>query len=768
MERFPLSEKLSTILAEIERLRIEQNWSALVQLAHEALNLLSETHNRERASVTFALSNALTKTGKFDEAWQILFSIRSLLDRIGDEEIRGLWHLDAGSIAYRRGQLDTAEKHAFSALVSAELLGDHFWIQGSAHGNIGLICMQRCEWRPAERHLLESIKYFTNANDSRAANHNRVNLAVTLYWAGEWSRAVQVGKIALDQAIQLAAGRTAVRAHLVLGMLARVRNDASAAEAHLTAAREAATARDDQRELALADELAGDLALDAGNLERAAECYSETIATGLRIAPRGDLVYEGQRKLSEVRLRQGNVVEAQGLAAEALALARAAGTVVEIGASLRALALAERALGDIDAARTHAGEALAVLRTVHERYERLQTLIATADLFEERQQLLTEARGLASELGLETVLRNIDSQLASAAVPAADTSVKPTHPPAQIHRLTTQKGGVFLTTDLRIVSDIELASRNDNRVLIEGESGTGKELVARLVHERSGRAKGPFVAVECTSLHEALAQSELFGHVKGAFTGAVADRKGLVEVAQGGTLFLDEIGDLPLTLQGRLLRLLQERELRPVGSSTTRTVDVRVVAATNRSLNEEVQAGRFRRDLYYRIRGAVVRVPPLRERPSDIRPLIQHYLAVYGAHYNKSVSFGDAAERVFMRYSWPGNVRQLEYEIENLVARLDDGAEIAPSMVSADILAGAMSGRDAPDTFRMRMDTALIEEVQRALRATGGNRQRTADMLGFSRRGLQKLLKRLGLVEGTIPMGKSTGKKINLDEDMYS
>ncbi|HEY2746673.1 MAG TPA: sigma-54 dependent transcriptional regulator, partial [Polyangia bacterium] len=202
-------------------------------------------------------------------------------------------------------------------------------------------------------------------------------------------------------------------------------------------------------------------------------------------------------------------------------------------------------------------------------------------------------------------------------------------------------------------------------VLVVGESGTGKELVARAIHTHSPRASGAFVAVNCTALTESLLESELFGHAKGAFTGAVASKRGIFEEAQGGTVFLDEIGDVGGKMQAQLLRVLQEGEIRRVGGTEAITVDVRVVAATNRELEDEVKAGRFREDLYFRINVVTIRLPPLRERPSDIPLLVDHFMAKYAARERRNDA-GVAREALALlsRYAWPGNVRELENVLE--------------------------------------------------------------------------------------------------------
>jgi two-component system, NtrC family, response regulator AtoC len=289
-------------------------------------------------------------------------------------------------------------------------------------------------------------------------------------------------------------------------------------------------------------------------------------------------------------------------------------------------------------------------------------------------------------------------------------------------------------------------------VLVVGESGTGKELVARAIHTHSPRRDGAFVAVNCTALTESLLESELFGHAKGAFTGAVASKRGIFEEAQGGTVFLDEIGDVGAKMQAQLLRVLQEGEMRRVGGTEAIKIDVRVVAATNRELEEEVKEGRFREDLYFRINVVTIRLPPLRERPSDIPLLVDHFLAKYAARERRNdAGVAAAAMAILQRYSWPGNVRELENVIERALALSKDGV-ILPSDLPSEIAeqhATAGGGAAASGTGGIVEDRPTLAELERRyieliLRETGGNKKRAAEILGIDRRTLYRTLEREG------------------------
>ncbi len=273
---------------------------------------------------------------------------------------------------------------------------------------------------------------------------------------------------------------------------------------------------------------------------------------------------------------------------------------------------------------------------------------------------------------------------------------------------------------------------SDVTVLIEGESGTGKELVARAIHSQGKRRNFPFLAFFCGALSENLLESELFGHKKGAFTGATSDKKGLFEIADHGTLFLDEIGDVSLGTQTKLLRVLQEGEIKPVGDNQIRKVDVRIISATNKTLSEEVKKGNFREDLFYRLNVITIKMPPLRERRDDIPLLAKHFLKKYGG--SKIQGFTSAALDAMFHYRWPGNVRELENTIQRAVV-----------LCKSDII-------DAHDLKLPKDDEELIEVgmtlkdftrklVLKTLEETGGNRTRAAEILGVSRRWLQYQLK---------------------------
>jgi DNA-binding NtrC family response regulator len=281
-------------------------------------------------------------------------------------------------------------------------------------------------------------------------------------------------------------------------------------------------------------------------------------------------------------------------------------------------------------------------------------------------------------------------------------------------------------------------------VLVQGESGTGKELVARLLHYWSDRVGKPFVAVNMKAFAESVIERELFGHERGAFTGAVAARPGCFERAHGGTLFLDEIGDIGADVQAKLLRVVQEGEVQPVGGTRARRVDVRLVTATNRVLRDEVAAGRFREDLYFRLNVIPIQLPALRERRDDVLPLARHFLARHAVESGRRLALSPDAEEVLRAHAWPGNVRELENAIERAVV-LARGPEITPEDLLLEATSTGTTTPSGDGTLQACLDAAAAARFRAALAAAGGERTAAAKVLGIDRTTLYRLMRRLGL-----------------------
>jgi two-component system nitrogen regulation response regulator NtrX len=302
----------------------------------------------------------------------------------------------------------------------------------------------------------------------------------------------------------------------------------------------------------------------------------------------------------------------------------------------------------------------------------------------------------------------------------------------------------------RLRDQVAMAAPTNGRVLIYGENGTGKELVARNIHGLSRRRSGPFIEVNCAAIPEELIESELFGHVRGSFTGAVADRRGKFEAADGGTIFLDEIGDMSIKTQAKVLRVLQEQTLEPVGGTNRVTVDARVLAATNKDLQAEIRTGSFREDLYFRLNVIPIYVPPLRERQADIPLLADHFMAEFAREYGRRPKRLDpSAAGVLARYAWPGNVRELRNVIERLVIMVPGDSISAGDLGFLDQRAPARpSAPDAPSerlTLHEARDRFERDLILHTLAEQQGNMSRTADVLGVERSNLYRKMRAFGI-----------------------
>jgi len=425
------------------------------------------------------------------------------------------------------------------------------------------------------------------------------------------------------------------------------------------------------------------------------------------------------------------------------------------------LASAEHALGDgefdvviTDLRMGRGGDGLDVLRKVKERQPQTEVIVMTAFGSD-------EVRARALELGALCYLEK-SPRLAAEVVPLVRRALEKRELAMrgnslaeanqllreQLEARTRLGEMVGRSTAMQGVFQlIEKVAAARTTVLITGESGVGKELVARAVHARSPRGQGPFVPVNCGAIPEGLIESELFGHVKGAFTGAASDKRGLFQTAEGGTLFLDEIAELPTSLQVKLLRAIQDRRIRPVGATEDLEVDARIVAATNRDLPAEVRAGRFREDLYYRLNVVQIRVPPLRERRADILPLADHFLRRFGAeHQRPSLRLSREARRRLDEYDFPGNVRELENLIERAVA-LSSGDEVTLDALPAPLRGAPALTPDGPlpPGFSMEAHLAAIERqlIDRALSEARGVKKDAAAKLGLTFRQFRHRLKKL-------------------------
>jgi DNA-binding NtrC family response regulator len=500
------------------------------------------------------------------------------------------------------------------------------------------------------------------------------------------------------------------------------------------------------REEAISLEYIGDCHLLRKEFRQALDQYNAALKIAEATAPKGDLIPELGHRIGEALLNLGDPNSAILSCERGLRVARDTNDRYEECATHRVLAMANWAAGNPRKALRLATEGIELGRSYEIPYELARALQwvgearmqgGTEDDLTLGRRHLWEARAIFERIGLTFQAKHIESLLGFEAAPEAAPDESGSAVLAGVENL--DRGALrfgIITCDPEVseaVTTIQSVAPNRIPVLITGPSGVGKELLAKALHLMSDRRKGPFVAVNCGALTPGLVDSEFFGHERGAFTGAVSTREGLIASAHMGTLFLDEIGDLSLAAQSTLLRVLETGELRPLGRDDVRTIDVRIVAATNANLEELVDRGVFRRDLYYRLNGASVVLPPLQDREDDIRALFRHFWAQAVAASRKTLRLADDVEAMLSAYSWPGNVRELKHEVTRVVAMAESG-----SIVNREAFLPKQAAKTAELLRRDRERRAGVAEerdaILRALRAHRGNKAEAARSLGNMKR----------------------------------
>jgi transcriptional regulator with GAF, ATPase, and Fis domain len=502
-----------------------------------------------------------------------------------------------------------------------------------------------------------------------------------------------------------------------------------------------------ERERSIGLEYLGDCFLHGRNYGKAISNFSQAMSIAESNAPKGDLIPELCHRLAEAYVNLGDANQAILLCERGLRVARDIGDRYEECATHRVLAMAHRAAGNPTKAHRIAMEGIALGRSYEIPYELARALTWSGETRlqskgRDDQMLgrlqLWEARAVFDRIGIANEVRRLDRVLGfeeeetTASAPERGIAALADLP--DLDRGALRFGIITCSPEIsEAVATIQSIAPSRIPVLVTGPSGVGKELIAQALHRMSDRRKLPFIAVNCGAISATLIESELFGHERGAFTGAIAPREGLFASADKGTIFLDEVGELPSSTQATLLRVLETGELRRVGSDDVRSIDVRVVAATNADLDELVERGRFRRDLFFRLEGVIVRIPPLREREEDIRALFRFFFAEAIAAAKKSVTVTADVEPLLCAYAWPGNVRELRNEITRAVAMAPDGAVLGRDAFLPKLR------RKSPTALRRARDQeeANADERQRiveALRAHAGNKADAARSLGGMKR----------------------------------
>ena len=691
-----------------------------------------------RSGIHMQCAEALFRLGRLDDARTHSSTALTLADASGDHALasRALHHL--GRVAYRKGDLHEARDFYEQALGIYRRLGDD-WRAARARSDLGLILKNLCEWDAAVACLRAALEAFRRLGRFPSTADALLNLGIVYQKSGEWERAEECYVQAEQVYEQLANPLRLATVRIARGNIARLQRRLADAEALFGDALRRARQQGAPREEVLAIEFLGELDADRDRHAEALARYDQAILLAAVLAPEGDLVVELERRRADALTRLGRLDEAQRACERALRLAERTEDRLELALAHRAAAAIAWAQGRHEEAVRGWTDTVGMLTGLRERYELARTLFelgrAVGEPREGRRHLY-RAGALFAELSAHAWLERTDQELQRMlGVAGAAESAARVAPPGPRHRAPTLVA--YSHAMQRVEALARRAAGTDLSVLITGETGTGKELIARTIHVLSSRADRPFLAVNCGALRAELALSQLFGHRKGAFTGAHADTAGLVEAADGGTLCLDEVGDLPHDVQVTLLRFLESGEYMRLGEARVRRAEVRIIASTNRELRGSEGERLFRRDLLFRLNEIEIRVPPLRERLDDIVPLARHFLAFYGGFQGPQLSAD--AEAVLLSHPWPGNVR----EVENVMKRVGalhvgserlDAAALLPFLLQASSARPARAGAD-------QERAAILAACQQA----GRNKSRVAELLGVSRKTLYARLKRLNI-----------------------
>jgi DNA-binding NtrC family response regulator/Tfp pilus assembly protein PilF len=687
-----------------------------------------------RARLRLACADALFRLGRLEESRAESARALEWADECADLSLSANALNQLGRVQYRLGDLSGARDHYEHALALFRRLGDEA-SSALVRNNLGLIHKNLCEWEAAAAHLRAAFELHRAAGRYAETAPPLLNLGIVHQKSGQWMRASQcyleAERISHEVGDQLRCAMTSIG----LGNVARLERQFAQAETLFLAALERARGISATREEVLAKEFLGELDFDRGRHDEALARYADALAMAERIAPAGDLVVELERRRAETLCALGRLDEAERSLARAQRLARDTSDRLELAVTARVAAQIATARERGEAAIAAWRRAVEMLGGCRERLELGRAWMGLGralGVTREARRCFVQASALFAELASHWYLEQAEEELERClGAPAEAQPVKSPPLPGRRHRAPSL---VACSPEMKRVEALaRRAALTELSVLITGSTGTGKELIARTIHGLSPRAGRAFLAVNCGALRADLALSQLFGHRKGAFTGAHAEGVGLVEAANAGTLFLDEVGELPHDVQVTLLRFLESGEYLRLGETQVRRADVRVIAATNRELRGEEGERHFRRDLLYRLNEIEIRLPALDERPEDIVPLARHFLAFYAGIDGPRLSAD--AEAVLRSHSWPGNVR----ELENLMRRVGalHGGE---AVLSAETLLPFLGAAPAPVTR---------DDERQAIRAAhqefAGNKSRMAEALGVSRKTLYARLKRLGL-----------------------
>ena len=683
----------------------------------------------------------------------------------------------------KMGKTLAAVENGESAFSIYRVFGNHSGAGWS--GNfVGISNLQLGNYFESLKWFNRAMDYYSRTNLLRKQSMVHLNIGVTHYKVGDYRAAFAALAKSLELGVSGAWVHRQCFANIALGNVQRLTRDFTAARKHLHTAYSQAQALGFPREEALSLEFLGDVYRDEGKPAEARRFYDRAMMIAQRIAPKGDIVMELHRRIGECLNHENDPAGAVPPLTKALKMARAQGDRFEEGVILRVLAEVRLSLGDLDGAAETIADSCSVLGEIGARHEHAVSLLRSAETGllqldrgpggDTKPCLDAQAASLdriwdTTTLALDLLLkvdvpwwtekvRNLVDRVSRRRAALERDRQTSSIAAGEEGRGAYRPGDVIIHTSgvMRdLIQICDMFAGSGEPVLISGETGTGKELIARRVHQRSPRQRRPLVTVNVSAIPATMFEREFFGHVKGAFSGADNDGEGFAARASGGTLFLDEIGELPLEMQPKLLRLIQEGTYQAIGDPRERHADIRLVAATNADLAGMVKAGRFRSDLFYRLKILELSLPPVRDRREDILPLLQHFLSIAaGRPADLAEFFNQDSLNLLMDYPWPGNVREIGMIARRATMELKAKGrveiELQPAGHSPACVAGpetggwAMPGLSGAAGFAHRMKTDRAR-ILLALEECGGNRIEAARKLGLGRSTLYRKMEKLGI-----------------------
>ena len=749
--------------------------------------LAGETDGELSAQLNLLVSHAYWKIGEYARGIEACEEARRIFAGRSDERGLAQCHSLFGKNYLRLGQFEKTKNHFEEALAAYVRLNDKNGVAVS-HNNLGLLHKNHGEWQLASEHLVKALELDKEGGNYGKIALRQLNLGLVYLRTGHWMKAKDSVGEALSIAQRIGDQHTAAAASIALGNCMRFLGQQSAAGRLYRQSVEIAKRENLMRELALAYEFMGESDIASGEADAALEKFSRALQIAEQIAPEGDIVAEVERRRAEAYLALRDPKSAKRAAGRSLRLCRLVGDRYEEAAALCVIARVKEEAECAASARVAFTASAKILEVVGDRHGLARVLLHFGRFLRSRgrtekekldaRRVLARAAGLFAELGAEQLLLEAEKELEVAWSeqngvpvppdggdkfgprvdgPASVGDAPASEAAGRVRATPSTRSGVegqtaragnptngFVTCDARLVDVIrsaQLLSTADTPILIQGETGTGKNLLAYMFRSYDEKHGRPFVELNCAAIPAELLESELFGYLRGAFSGATSDKKGILEEAQGGTVFLNEIGEMDGRMQAKLLHVLDDGCYRRVGETTMRRLSARILSATNKDLWKEVQTGAFRRDLYFRLAQTTLTISPLRERRQDIAGLCEHFFRVYSKLYSKDVSTGVPALDLLCGYGWPGNVRELRNKVQMLV--LDAPNKRTLTAREVEKVLGAPMVPNEPTTLAGKLELLKRHEISQALVNYAGNKTKAARALGMSRRGLCKVVERM-------------------------